>query len=140
MNVKSFLLGFVAYPVIVFPLAYSWHLILFKTTYESLGYLTKEPNFALALLSMFFQAAVLSYLYPKVSFRGGWLKRGFKFGAFFGVFFWSCHVIATAAKHAIVPLDTFIMIESVYMALQFLIYGCVLALIYEITNKNNKVI
>jgi len=66
---------------------------------------------------------VLSYLYPKVSFSGAWLKRGLKFGAFFGVFFWSCHVIATAAKHAVVPLDTFIIIESVFMALQFLIYG-----------------
>jgi hypothetical protein len=89
-------------------------------------------------LCSFRQRYYLTFI-QKFLLEGG-VKRGLKFGAFFGVFFWSCHVIATAAKHAITPLDLFIMIETVYMALQFLTYGCVLALIYEITNKNNKAI
>ena len=131
MNVKPFALSVLLYPVIVFPLAYSWHLVLFKETYETLGYLTKEPNFALALLSMFFQAIILAYLYPKISFRGSWLKQGLKFGFTLGVFFWSCHVLATAAKHAMTPLSTFIVYESIYMSIQFLLYGSVLGFIYK---------
>jgi hypothetical protein len=46
------LLAAAAYIVIVFPLAFGWHLGIFKEKYETFGYFDGEPNISLGLATV----------------------------------------------------------------------------------------
>lgn len=128
---KKFLLAFTAYPLISFPLAIAWHLIIFKNIYDELGYISRdEPILVFGLLAMIVQAVVLAYLYP-FFYRGGHpVKEGLKFGLLMGAFLWSSHVAAAAAKHEISPLTTFFAIETTFVAIQFALVGVAIGMIY----------
>ena len=98
---KRFLLRLVVYPAIVFPLAVLWHVVLFEQLYLDLGYFNREPSFLLGFLSILIQGIVLAYVYP-LFYRGGSpLMSGLFFGMVTGVFLWTSHVLAYAAKHAL---------------------------------------
>lgn len=114
-------LGYVA---ITFVIAVLWHLVLFKGTYDALGYIArKEPIFALGLLSMAFQGAVLAWLAPRFVRGGSPAREGMRLSLVMGVFLWSCHVVAAAAKQPIAPLSTFFVIETAYLLIQFVLAG-----------------
>ncbi len=129
---RRFLSATIGYVAVTFILAVLWHLVLFKGTYEQLGYIArKEPGFVLGFLSMIFQGAVLAWLFPIISKGEATLGKGVRFALVMGIFFWSCHVLAAAAKQNISPLSTFLPMESVYLALQFTLAGLILGLAYR---------
>lgn len=132
MNVETFLFGAVAYPVIVFPLAILWHLVLFKETYDTLAYISREePIIAFGLLSMVIQGLVLSYCYPFFQRGGGKLGEALRFSVVMWLFLGSSHVIAETAKHPVEPLAIWFVIEPAYLAIQFGLVGLALAWIYR---------
>ena len=113
MHTKQFLLSTIGYTVITFALAVLWHIVLFTEVYEQIGYIGREePGFCLGLISILIQAAVLSYLYPK-------FKNGLHLLLVMGVFHWSLHVTAAAAKNQIHNVPLFFGIETLYLAVQF---------------------
>lgn len=121
-------LGYVA---VTFVLAVLWHLVLFKGTYDALGYIArKEPIFALGLLSMVAQGVVLAWLFPHFARGGNPFREGLRFSLAMGVFLWSCHVIAAAAKQPISPISTFVLIETVYLLIQFVLAGLLIGLVH----------
>ncbi len=132
MRIKTFLWGAMAYILVVFPVAVVWHVVLFKNTYDELGYFgRKEPIFALGLLAIAVQGLVLSYAYARLYRGGNPLKEGLKFGLVAGIFLWSSHVIATAAKSDISPLAAFIAIETAYLTIQFVLVGLAIGAVYQ---------
>ncbi len=132
MYVNTFLFGAVAYPVIVFPIAILWHLVLFKETYDTLGYISREePIFALGLLSMLIQGPVLSYCYPLFQRGGNKLAETLRFAVVMWLFLGSSHVVAAAAKHPIEPFAIWFVIEPAYLAIQFGLVSLALAWIYR---------
>lgn len=132
MNAKSFTLATIGYVAATFAIAILWHLILFKGTYDQLGYIArKEPGFALGALSMVVQGAVLAYLFPLFSRGKNTLREGIRFSLLMGIFFWSCHVLGSAAKQNIAPLSTFVPLESAYLLLQFILAGLILGWAYR---------
>ena len=50
MRVKTFLLGALAYLAVTFPLAFVWHLVIFKDIYQWLGMYRDDPNVPLGFL------------------------------------------------------------------------------------------
>ncbi len=84
---KQQILAAAAYPLIVFPLAIIWHLVLFKDRYMSFGYFEGEPNIAVGLASMGIQGAVLAAIYPMFRFGRSGLRRAVTFAALLGLFF-----------------------------------------------------
>ncbi len=129
---RRFLSATIGYVAVTFILAVLWHLVLFKGTYDQLGYIArKEPGFLLGFLSMIFQGAVLAWLFPIISKGETTLGKGVRFALVMGIFFWSSHVLGAAAKQNISPLPTFLAIESVYLALQFTLAGLILGLSYR---------
>ena len=128
---KNFLLAFAAYPLISFPLAIAWHLVVFKRAYDELGYISREePIIAFDFLAMAVQGILLAWAYP-FFYRGGHpAKAGLKFGLVTGTFLWSSHVIATAAKHQMSSIPAFVAIETVYLAIQFALVGLAIGMIY----------
>ena len=128
---KRFLLGALSYPIIVFPLAVLWHLVVFQSVYNEIGYIGREePGFLLGFLSIATQGLLLSFLYPRFYQGDPPIKAGLKFGAVAGLFHWTIHVLAFAAKAELGSVELFFVIETIYLAVQFLLTGIVLALIH----------
>ncbi len=134
MNKKSILLGTVAYVAATFPLAIIWHIVLFKPLYLSFGYFGEHPNFPLGFLSMLIQGFILSYGFSIVKITGSSAIRGFKYAAFMGIFFWTCHVIAAAAKNSQSDTALFFVMETLYLSFQFGIYGFLIGKIFKNTS------
>ena len=130
MSIKKTLLGTLAYAAVTFPVAVLWHVGLFESAYRRFGYLEGEPSFVLGLASMIVQGFVLSALYPRVAFAGGRVERGLKYAAVMGVFYWTCHVLAFLAKQSVDAAAAFAAMESIYLSLQFGVFGALIGLIY----------
>ncbi|MBI3127031.1 MAG: hypothetical protein HYZ11_05460 [Candidatus Tectomicrobia bacterium] len=124
---RRFLTIALGYVAVTFVLAVLWHLVLFKGVYDALGYVgRKEPIFALGLLSMVVQGAALGGLFPRFARGGDPYREGLRFSLAMGAFFWSCHVLAAAAKNPISPIPTFVAIETAYLLIQFTLAGLII--------------
>lgn len=132
LSIKKIVLGTVGYLLITFPLALAWHLMVFKETYDQLGYITrKEPIMAFGFGAILLQGVLLSVLYPLVC-RGTTLVGGaLRFMVLLGGYHWTMHVLAAAAKQTIEPLTTWFPLESVYLCIQFLLGSFLLAVVYR---------
>lgn len=140
MDARRIGIGTAAYTFVTFPLAVTWHVVLFKSLYEAFGYFEGEPSFLLGLLTILIQGLILSALYPHVSLSGSGLHRGLKFAAIIGGFFWTSHVLAFVAKQAVAQAPLFMAMETGYLALQFGIFGILISQIYKsnVELKPNK--
>lgn len=132
MHAKSILLGALGYALITFPLAYCWHLVVFKATYERLGYFSREePIVVFGLLAILLQGVLLAVVYPRLC-SGLTMAAGVtRFVLVMGLYHWTTHVLAEAAKHAIAPLATWFALESGYLLIQFTLGGLLLAAVYR---------
>ncbi len=132
MQPKKILAGTVGYLLIVFPLAYMWHLILFQQQYETLGYISRdEPIIAFGFASILIQGVLLSIVYPYLCGGKPFLRGVLTFIAVMGVYHWTMHVLAETAKHPIEPLPLWFGLETAYLAIQFGLGGTLLAFIYR---------
>ena len=66
VDARSFWLGFAAYLLPTFPIAFVWHLVLFERKYHALQIYRDEPVIAFGLGSMVIQGAIFSWLFPRV--------------------------------------------------------------------------
>lgn len=125
-------LGTLGYALITFPLAYSWHLVIFKSTYETLGYFSREePIVVFGFFAILMQGVLLSFIYPHLCHGKSVVGGAFQFAAIMGGYHWTMHVLAAAAKQKIEPLSTWFALETTYLAIQFLLGGFLLAWIYR---------
>lgn len=124
--------GTVGYLLITFPLAYIWHLVAFEQTYANLGYFTREePIIAFGFGAILLQGILLSVIYPYLC-RGKSLVSGaFMLALVMGGYHWTAHVLAEAAKHSIAPLPVWFALESLYLAIQFILGGFLFAFVYR---------
>jgi hypothetical protein len=131
MSARKFILAAIAYVVVTFAIAASWHLVFFKDLYDQLGIFTrKEPLIPLGIASIVTQALILAYLYPALYKGGSPAKEGLKFGLLIGVLMASVAVFAEAGKQNVSSLTTWLVFESAYYLLQFGVLGVVIGLIY----------
>lgn len=119
------------YPAIVFPLAIVWHLMLFPDAYRAFGYFEGEPDIAIGLASMIVQGVILAAIYPMFRPAQTGFARAFTFSGMLGVFFWTCHVLGLVAKHDVPRAGAFILMESIYLGLQFGLFAIVLCAVFR---------
>lgn len=132
MQTGKILLGTLGYAAVTFPLAYIWHLVAFKSTYESLGYFSREePILVLGFASILIQGVLLSLIYPRLCSGTSVLGGATTLFLVMGGYHWSMHVVAEAAKHKIEPLPTWFALETLYLCIQFGLGGLLLSLIYR---------
>ena len=125
MITKKFLLSTLGYTATTFILAVIWHIGLFADLYEKIGYIGREePGFLLGLFSIVTQGLVLSYLYPRV-------QHGVYLIAAIGIYHWSMHVVAAAAKNQINEVPLFFGIETVYLVIQFVLAALIFTIVYS---------
>jgi len=131
INAKKVVIGTVAYTVGTFTLAVVWHVLLFDDRYRAFGYIEGEPKFVVGFLTILLQGVILSILYPMVQIAGAGILRGIKFSFLVGTFFWTSHVLAFIAKQPVKNVGLFVTMETVYLALQFGLFGILIGLIYR---------
>ena len=132
MFTAKFFGSWFAYLVITFAMGFVWHLVIFKELYAELGIFTRidDPIIPLGFTAMLIQGAVLAYLYPLIAKSGNPISEGLKFGLLMGLFIASSAVIAEAAKQRVSSLPTWLVVESVYYAIQFTLSGIAIAFTY----------
>jgi hypothetical protein len=131
-SLVRFAIGAAGYLAITFPLAYVWHLIAFKKTYETLGYFSREePIVAFGFASILIQGLLLSWIFPRLCQGKSFWAGALSLLIVMGKYQLTMHVLAEAAKHQIEPLSTWFALESAYLAIQFALGGFWLALVYR---------
>ena len=130
---RSYWLAVAAYLLPTFPLGYVWHLTAFREQYERLGLYREQVIIPFGLSSMLVQAALFAWLYPRVFSTGRdvWLISGAKFGLVFGLLAWSFTTLPIAAKYKMSSVRSFIMLESGFTAVQFLVVAPLIALAWR---------
>ncbi len=128
---KKIVLGTTAYTIGTFTLAVVWHVLLFGDRYRSFGYFEDEPSFVIGFVTILLQGVILSALFPMVKLSGTSILRGIKFSFLVGAFFWTSHVLAFIAKQPVQNVELFVAMETVYLALQFGLFGILIGVIYH---------
>lgn len=129
---RKFLGAWVVYLVATFIGGFVWHLLLFKQTYIDLKIFTRieDPVIPLGLSAMVIQGIILAYVYPLVSRRSRPVVDGLRFGVLVGVFLATSAVLAEAGKNYVASLGTWLVLETSYYLLQFMLSGLAIGLVY----------
>lgn len=132
-DARSFWLGFAAYLLPSFPIAFVWHLMLFEQKYQALRIYRDEPVIAFGLASMIIQGAIFSWLFPRVFARGSgsFMKDGLLYGLGAGLLSWSFTTLAVGAKHVMTSVPDYVLLETTFTILQFAVVGPLIALAYR---------
>ncbi|WP_342728821.1 hypothetical protein AAFG07_20575 [Bradyrhizobium sp. B097] len=130
---RSFWLGVAAYLAPTFPLGFFWHLAWFEGTYRALAIYRADPIIPLGLASMAVQAMIFSWAYPRLfpADRGSALKAGLLYGLVMGLLSWSFTTLAVAAKHPVASIVDYMVLETGFTFVQFLIVGPLMALAHR---------
>jgi len=126
-----------AYLVPTFPIAFAWHLVLFEPHYQALHIYRADPVIPFGLASMIVQAAIFSWVFPHLFApnRGSFLKDGLRYGLGAGLLSWSFTTLAVAAKHPMTSILDYVVLETAFTFLQFLIVGPLIALAYRNSDR-----
>ena len=132
-GIRSFWLGFSAYLLPSFPIAFVWHLVLFEQKYHALQIYRDEPVITFGLGSMIIQGAIFSWLFPRVFTQGSgsFVKDGLLYGLGAGLLSWSFTTLAVGAKNVMVSVPDYVLLETAFTILQFAIVGPLIALAYR---------
>jgi hypothetical protein len=125
-----YVLAALAYIIPTFPLGYFWHLVIFKRYYDSLLVYRPDVIIPLGLASMAIQSVAWAYLYGRL-FSGEPVLRGaVRFAALAFPLAWSFLVLPIGAKHLMADVTGFVVIETAFVAVQYLVVSPLIALAF----------
>src|SRR5262245_17889235 len=130
---RGFWLGFAAYLLPSFPIAFVWHLVLFEQKYHALKIYRDEPVIAFGLASMIIQGGIFSWMYPRVFVRacGTFLKVGVLYGLDAGPSSWYFTSLSVASTDVMVSVPDYVLLETAFTVLQFAVVGPLIALAWR---------
>jgi hypothetical protein len=131
---RRFWLAVLAYLLPTFALGFVWHLILFADYYAALQIYRSDIIVPFGLLSMSIQAVLFAWLYGKAfaAQSGGWLARGLRYALTGGLLSWSFTTVAVAAKNLMASVPDYLLIETAFTAVQWIIVGPLTAAVFAI--------
>lgn len=121
---KRIVIGAFTYLVPTFALGFVWHLVAFKGYYEALAMYRKDIIIPFGFLSMSIQAVLFAWVYARVF--AAWpdaKSRALGYAAFGAVLSWSFTTIAVAAKNVMSSVPDYMLIETGFTLVQWLIVG-----------------
>ena len=136
-----FLLGVLAYLVPTFALGFVWHLVLFESYYERLAIYRKDIIIPFGFLSMLIQAFVFAWVYQQAFAQrnGSLVSRGLTYAGFGAVLSWSFTTLAVAAKNRMTSVPDYLVIETAFTAVQWIMVGPLTALAFSGTAQKAPV-
>jgi hypothetical protein len=125
-------LGVLAYLAPTFALGFVWHLMLFHGYYERLAIYRKDIIIPFGFFSMLMQAILFAWVYQHAfAQRNGSLpSRGLRYAAFGAVLSWSFTTLAVAAKNVMTSVPDYLVIETAFTAVQWMMVGPLTALAF----------
>jgi hypothetical protein len=126
-------LAVLAYVVPTFALGFVWHLVLFQSYYAALAIYRSDIIIPFGLLSMLIQAVAFAWIYDNVFARwqASLLMRGLAYAAFGALLAWSYTTLAVAAKNVMTSVPDYLVIETAFTAVQWIIVGPLTALAFH---------
>jgi len=119
---KRIALGALCYLIPTFVLGFVWHLVAFKGYYDALAIYRKDVIIPFGFLSMSIQAVLFSWIYARVfGVWSGAVSRAFGYAAFGAALSWSFTTIAVAAKNVMSSVPDYLLIESGFTLVQWLL-------------------
>lgn len=130
---KRFGLAVLAYVVPTFLLGFVWHLVLFDDYYRLAMY-REDIIIPFGLVSMLIQAGLFAWLFDKAfaARPGGWLSRGVLYAFFGAALSWSFTTLAVAAKNVMTSVPDYLLIETAFTAVQWIIVGPLTAFVFAL--------
>jgi hypothetical protein len=116
-----------AYLVPTFILGYVWHLKLFADYYHDLAIYRPDVIIPFGFLSMLLQGSIFAMVYPRLVHRPSAIADAMRFALGAAVLSWTFTTLAVAAKHPMTSVSGFVLIESAFTLVQFLLVGPALA-------------
>ncbi len=112
--------------------AYSWHMVFFHDLYAEMGAFQRaEPILPLGMAAVLIQGVVIGYLYPfYAKAKGHSILGAIQFNLIIGLMVYTVMGFATAVKFTIEPVIQFLIYHTVFQAVQFVLTGAVLGVIY----------
>lgn len=128
-----FWLAVLAYLLPTFALGFIWHLILFEDYYAALQIYRSDIIVPLGFGSMLIQAFLFAWIYGKAfaAQPGGWLARGLRYAATGALLSWSFTTLAVAAKNLMASVPDYMLIETAFTAVQWIIVGPLTAIAFS---------
>lgn len=125
-------LAILAYLVPTFALGFVWHLVLFEEYYAALQIYRSDIIIPFGLFSMLIQAVIFAWIYDKAfaSLSGTWLPRSIRYAAVGGILSWSFTTIAVAAKNVMASVPDYLLIETAFTVVQWIIVAPLTALAF----------
>ena len=119
---KLIIIGALCYLIPTFALGVVWHLVAFKGYYEALAIYRKDVIIPFGFLSMSIQAVLFAWVYARLFAQWSDLKsRTLGYGAFGALLSWSFTTIAVAAKNVMSSVPDYLLIESGFTLVQWLL-------------------
>lgn len=130
---RRFWLAVLAYVLPTFPLGFVWHLILFEDYYAALQIYRTDIIVPFGLASMLIQALLFAWIYDKAfaGQPGGWLGRGLRYALTGALLSWSYTTLAVGAKNLMASVPDYILIETAFTAVQWIIVGPLTAIAFS---------
>lgn len=123
-----FVSNLLAYVVPTFLLGFIWHLRLFDEQYLALRIYRPDVVIPLGLASMLVQGCIVAWVYPRLMGHPASLGDGLRFAGGAALLSWSFTTLAVAAKHPMTSVPDYMVIETGFTLVQFLLVGPLLAL------------
>jgi hypothetical protein len=115
-------LAVLAYVVPTFMLGFIWHLVLFEDYYHALRIYRDDIIIPFGLLSMLIQGGVFAWIYAQAFGKSttGLGSRALLYGALGAILSWSFTTLAVAAKNVMVSVPSYILIETGFTLVQWI--------------------
>ena len=125
-------LGVLAYLGPTFALGFVWHLMLFHGYYEHLAIYRKDIIIPFGFLSMLIQSVLFAWVYQQAFAQrnGSLLSRGLSYAVFGSLLSWSFTTLAVAAKNVMTSVPDYLVIETAFTAVQWIMVGPLTALAF----------
>jgi hypothetical protein len=129
-------LAILAYAIPTFAIAFVWHLILFEDYYAALQIYRSDIIIPFGLVSILIQGTIFAWFYQSAfaGRPGSWLTRGLAYAAVGALLSWSFTTIAVAAKNIMASVPDYLLIETAFTVVQWIVVGPLTALAFELTS------
>jgi hypothetical protein len=124
------ILGALGYAVPTFALGYVWHLVLFQRTYEALAIYRSDIVIPFGLVAILIQGTIYAWLYEKAFAARGdaFWPQALGYAALGAALSWSYTTLAVGAKHIMASVPDYLLIETGFTVVQWLMVGPLTAL------------
>ena len=130
---KPYLLALLAYLVPTFVVGFVWHLVIFHDAYVRLNIYRPDPVIPLGFGSMVVQGLIFAWAYPRLfsTAREAWATSALHSGLAYAALSWSFTTIAVAAKHSMTSVAQYLLIETGFTLVQFLLVAPLMAIAWR---------